>query len=286
MATFTYTAKRKIYSAPVLRWDFASDLEGWIGFNGATASWVSGSLIWTHDSGLDPRLQLTLFPESQRFQGAGATLIRAAVRLIAGTNPAWEGRAYYSTADHGYSNDHYKLIPAPADASAWNLLEWNMSALDAGGSDWVDNEVRSLRIDLSHNLVSVGNQWEFDWISVDETHVVGDTYAIETALANLDRERRVRKHEQRADSGASETWYVNADELHMVRTDWIMPADQAIWEEFLASVEGGEAFEFDPTGTIDNPVAPRQVVLVGDSIRPRRVGQTGRVYYDLVMREI
>lgn len=125
-----------------------------------------------------------------------------------------------------------------------------------------------------------------DDVTTVQMHAAGETYSLEFRLANLDAERRVRKYEQRADSGASETWYVSADDLHMIRTDWIMPGDQSLWEEFLASVEGGEVFTFDPYGTIDNPVAPRQVVLVGDSFRPRRVGQTGRVYYDLTLREI
>jgi hypothetical protein len=76
---------------------------------------------------------------------------------------AWEGRAYYSTPTHGASNSFVKTLPAPSDFDAWNELEWDMAALTAGGTDYLDNEIRNIRIDLVSDATSV---WEFDWVAI------------------------------------------------------------------------------------------------------------------------
>lgn len=285
MATFTYTAKRKLYDVPLRLWDFSTGTDLWFGGNGGTVSADSGILTFT--SGPTNSYINRTLAIAERFPGAEAFIVRARARRVFDAGGPWKGRVYYTTENHEVLNDHYANIPVPEDPEGWSVLQWDMrNPRPAVGNDWIESqEIRSIRIDLVGNGLG-GDVWEIDWISVNTTHEAGDVYAIGIPLASIDRDRRVRKYEQRADSGASETWYVSADDLHMIRTDWIMPADQALWDEFLASVEGGEVFEFDPYGTIDNPVAPRQVVLVGDSYRPRRVGQTGRVYYDLTLREI
>lgn len=146
---------------PLRFYDFQTDAEGWTA-TGASTLVSGGVLTWT-TSASNPMLSRSLVG-TERFDGADATLLRARVRRVSGTG-TWEGRAYYSTAGHGSSNSFYKDVAAPADPTAWTVLEWDMAALTAGGSDWIDNEITALRIDLVSNSGSV---WEFDWIGVGE----------------------------------------------------------------------------------------------------------------------
>lgn len=142
-------------------WGFDSAPDGWSA-TGAGLSPVGGVLIW-QPSAANATFGKT-FVTAERFDGARNTRVRARVRRTAGTG-AWEGALYYQTAGHTISSGFVKNIPAPADLAAWNVLEWDMTALTAGGTDWVSNEIRGLRIDLVSDATST---WEIDWVAVGE----------------------------------------------------------------------------------------------------------------------
>lgn len=147
--------------SPLLSWDFEGTLKGWTAGN-ATLTPVSGAVRWATTAS-NPYMALNI-PVQQRFGGSQATVVRMRARRISGSGP-WEGKCYYSTAGHGASDSFHKEIPAPADASAWNVFEWDMAALTAGGADWTSNQITALRIDLTS---AAGDTWDVDWIAVGD----------------------------------------------------------------------------------------------------------------------
>lgn len=150
--------------APLARWDFTSGLDSWTGSTVATvdATSVPGSVIWT-PTATNPYFSRNLAP-AERFIGSDAPRVRARIRRVSGTG-TWEGNMYYSTAGHNASGSYYKRADQPANPGAWNILEWDMSQLDAGGSDWLNNSITSLRIDLVSSN-SPASAWEIDWVAV------------------------------------------------------------------------------------------------------------------------
>lgn len=96
--------------------------------------------------------------------GANVPLIRARIRRTDDDpDTGWLGRCYYKTAGHSYSTSYYKDIPAPQAAEdEWFIVEWDMSVLNAGGSDYITNDITGIRIDFT-NLFS--ESWDIDWVS-------------------------------------------------------------------------------------------------------------------------
>lgn len=139
-------------------WDFLTSADGWVG-GGATVAASGGGITWV-TTAANPSLSIT-FPTPDRFLGADRDLIRARIRRSGGTG-TWEGRLFYSTTTHGNSGSFTKVIAAPADPDAWNVLEWDMSALTAGGTDWMVSTITGLRLDL---VSDAGSTWRIDWIA-------------------------------------------------------------------------------------------------------------------------
>lgn len=152
------------FKAPTHHFEFDSGVEGWTGSN-ATVSAASGLLTLTASAN-DPKLVRTFSPLEQ-FKGSLATKVFIRARRITGSG-AWEGNVYYTTAGHGHSSSFYKSIPAPADMNAWNTFEADMTALTAGGSDWVNSEITDIRIDFSNDAAT---NWQVESIAVG-----GETY--------------------------------------------------------------------------------------------------------------
>lgn len=167
------------------QWEFATTVEGWA-TSGATASVSAGALIWT-TTGANPYLQFT-FATTDRYLGSTSTKIRARIRRSSGSQ-AWEGKAYYTTSAHGAADTHHKVIAAPADLSKWTIVEWDMSALTAGGTDYTANEIRAIRLDL---VGTAGDTWQIDWISLGEKVVSPASLEIQNAEAAITAEAVAR----------------------------------------------------------------------------------------------
>lgn len=143
-------------------WAFGTSAEGWTGRPTTPATVASGGSLITTPTDNNSYIFIT-FPEGQRYLGADAPVIRARVRRVSGSS-VWQGRMYYgSVASPSASDSKRKDIPEPADPSAWNVLEWDMANLTAGGTDYLVNTIMFLRIDID---ASVGAVWEYDWIAV------------------------------------------------------------------------------------------------------------------------
>lgn len=152
---------------PYLRWDFGTSAEGFTA-NTATLTYdgTDGTLLWT-PTGSNPLLSKGI-PAASKFNGKDYTKVRARVKRVSGTGP-WEGNLYYGAAGpvatHGAVSTAYAKVAQPANPDDWNILEWDMTKLEAGGTDWLDNIIDMIRIDLVSSN-SPASSWKVDWVAI------------------------------------------------------------------------------------------------------------------------
>lgn len=161
--------------ATKLFWGFDTSTNGWTATNADLASAGGGTVTWT-PTATGPTLAPASFTAEQQFVGSVATKVRARVKRLSGTG-VWEGNCFYTTALHASTGLYVKTIPAPANPDVWNVLEWDMSALTAGGTDWVDSTILRIRLDLVTGN-SPASSWAIDWIAIGETSVTPLSVAI------------------------------------------------------------------------------------------------------------
>jgi hypothetical protein len=138
-----------------ISWNYDSTSESF-SVVGATLSWSNGS-IQVNSSGIDPQL----YTPALTLDGSKNYLIRMRVMRLAGSG--WDGKIYYTTGSHGLSESYKKTIADGTALNEWRILEWDMSSLTAGGTDWIGSTITQFRVDLGS---SSGDQFLIDWISV------------------------------------------------------------------------------------------------------------------------
>lgn len=160
-------------------WGFNTDKEGWTSAN-ADITEEDGYLL-LEETASDPRFNS---PSGLGVNGGTYHRVRARVKRIDGGNN-WDGRIFYSTSEHGFSASFVKDLPGDLGTSQgpplgeWLVLEWNMSELDVGGTDWVDNTISGLRLDL-------GGDVQVDWVAiVTPEHAMGDLTQLIAASLSL-----------------------------------------------------------------------------------------------------
>lgn len=152
--------------------DFTSGTNSFTAATGSTITASSG--IATYSTlGIVNSFFTRSHSVGEYYSGANAYIFQVRARRISGSG-VWEGRAYYTTAGHGHSNSFTKSISQPSDLTAWNILEWDMRSLTAGGTDYVDNTIRTIRIDLVSSGTDV---WEIDYVKITGTNPDEDTTA-------------------------------------------------------------------------------------------------------------
>jgi len=152
---------------PLKRWAFESDLEDWTGTNNLALSWESPGLIRAVVLGpsQNPVMYVPLSGPTG-VVGCNATLVRAKVRRVAGIGDL-DFRLYYGTTNHANrQSDYHKQAPLPVDPAEWNIVEWDMTALTAGGDDWIDSVITRFDIDLSQGPNSAGDEWEIQYVEL------------------------------------------------------------------------------------------------------------------------
>lgn len=145
----------------VLRYDFDTDgdAEGWTGVNCTLT--VENGVMRIVDDGSEAQHQV-ISPNLLYFPGVTYTHIRAKVRRVLGTG--FDGDVFYQTDGHGYDALYKKAIGNGLPTNGeWVVLEWDMSNLTAGGSDWLDNLIKRFRIDTGSTSAT---SCEIDWIEV------------------------------------------------------------------------------------------------------------------------
>jgi hypothetical protein len=133
---------------------FEDGVSGWLGANATLAS-EGGALVMTPSTS-DP----AIYYVGLNIPGKKYNTIR--VKTRARTTGSWEGAVYYTTSDHGFSTSYRKVISAPTQPLSWNVLEFDMTSLTSGGSDWINSTIH----DISLELFASTNVVEFDWIAL------------------------------------------------------------------------------------------------------------------------
>lgn len=137
-------------------WHFDSGtVEGWT-VAGATLNGAGGSLTVTSTTA-DPYI----ISPVMALPGALFTVVRLKITRKAGNG--WDGRFYNRTATHSWGN-YYKQVPNPNLAVGQStILDVDMAALTAGGTDWVDNTIIQLRMDFGASTADI---FDIDWIGI------------------------------------------------------------------------------------------------------------------------
>lgn len=145
-------------AAPAGQWQFDAGVEGWTATN-ATLTAAAGNVTVTATTA-DPVLTSPVIS----INGALYSRIKVKITRRAGAATDWDGALYYSTAGHGISSSYMARAANPVIAVGESaVVEWDMSKLTAGGSDWVASTVNRIRIDLG---ASAGGAFEIDWVVV------------------------------------------------------------------------------------------------------------------------
>lgn len=88
----------------------------------------------------------------------------------------WQGACFYSTSGHGFSGSFFKSFAQPA-TGVRTTISLDMSALTAGGTDYVNNTITQLRFDFFQDIGSVIRIYSIKVISsVRKLFTVPDDY--------------------------------------------------------------------------------------------------------------
>jgi predicted phage tail protein/uncharacterized coiled-coil protein SlyX len=141
-------------------WNFDGSLDSWFGQNAAVGIVAGTYMRVTSSSSTNP-----IFARGAlAIDGSLFNLVRMKITRRTNTTTDWIGAMYYATAGHGVSSSYYKIAANPnlaANQSA--IVEWDMSTLTAGGTDWTTSLINTIRFDLGKNTDSV---FDIDWVVV------------------------------------------------------------------------------------------------------------------------
>ncbi|WP_372030073.1 DUF1983 domain-containing protein [Pseudomonas kurunegalensis] len=142
-----------------LNYGFATAVEGWTGTR-CTLAVENGRLIVTNDDAGASYLNSPVVS----LKGRDHDRIRCRITRRAGSG--WNGQVTYVTANHASSSSYRKLIADPGlEVGQTMVLEWDMSQLTNGGSDWSDSTITRFYLWLSS---AAGDVFEIDWIAVGQ----------------------------------------------------------------------------------------------------------------------
>ena len=141
-------------------WYFDNNTSGWAASGAATLT-ANNGWVTLANTGLGGATSLTA-DISPGINGGQYSLLKVRVRRVSGTG--WAGNFYYKTASHGFSTGYYKHVADPVIAPGGDaIVEWDMTALTAGGQDWRNGTILNLKLELG---LSSADVFEVDWIAV------------------------------------------------------------------------------------------------------------------------
>lgn len=141
-------------------WYFDNNTSGWAATGAATITANNGWVTLTN-TGLGGAATLSA-DISPGINGGQYSLIKVRIRRLSGTG--WAGNLYYKTSGHGFSTSYYKAATNPALAVGGDaIVEWDMTALTAGGQDWRNGTIINLKLELG---LSAADSFEIDWIAI------------------------------------------------------------------------------------------------------------------------
>ncbi|EKT4480245.1 phage tail protein [Pseudomonas putida] len=167
--------------APGGYWQFDTGTEGWVAGNASVSA--SGGALRLTPTTSDPQLLSSTGTLTLTIPGAQYTKVRVGLTRRGGSASAWTGTLYYSTPSHGISSSYRASAPNPNIAVGQSaVVEWDMTNLAAGGTDWVDNTIRQLRFNFANALDAV---WDIDWIAVGRVGPSASSRALESLSSTV-----------------------------------------------------------------------------------------------------
>lgn len=108
--------------------------------------------------------------------GGKSQLIIIRYKYVSGTVPA--GLILYATSGHGFNGSYQKGFKWILDGE-WHIVVLDMSDLTAGGTDWIDNTITELRVDV----IDAGSSgiMDIDYIAIG-TRAYASMYNLDDAL--------------------------------------------------------------------------------------------------------
>ncbi|WP_374491572.1 phage tail protein [Brachymonas sp.] len=140
-------------------WYFDADTQGWWGGNNTGIAWNNGWVDVTAHNG-DPMFM----SPAVSISGAQYSVVKARIKRLAGSG--WDGYIYYATTTHGIDGGFCKQIPTCPVPNVGDtaIVEWDMSQLTAGGSDWVLSTITQIRMDFGND--NAADVFSVDWVAV------------------------------------------------------------------------------------------------------------------------
>ena len=167
--------------APGAYWQFDAGAEGWVSINANIAS-SGGSLRLTPTSN-DPQLLSSSGALSLNIPGAQYTKVRVGLTRRGGAATAWTGSLYYATVNHGISSNYRATAPNPNIVVGQSaVVEWDMTNLVAGGTNWIESQIGRLRFNFANDLDSV---WDVDWIAVGRVGPSASSRVVESLTSTV-----------------------------------------------------------------------------------------------------
>lgn len=111
-------------------------------------------------------------------------------------------------------------------------------------------------------------------------------YSIDFTPRRLERRVNVKRKRNISIGGSVETILQRREVFWELNSGRLLEADLPQWREFLASVEVGESFTFDPYGTLAAPDAPFACLLESENYAEDRIGVTRRYIVSLRFRRL
>lgn len=213
-------------------WEFTNSLDGWTGINATLTA--RPTYLEIKATTIDPVIESAIFTDGD-IDGRKHRYVVARLRRNSTTGipqSSWQGRCYYRTGLHAFSNDYFLRIPDPAPGvqDQWFIAIWDMWSLDAGGDDWKNTpNISRLRLDFANLANEV---FDVDWI---------------IAAAELSADYIAMWAHDLKESGVTVkvggSW---DDQVYDVLADFSPPSDKPFVREFTSAQYRWWSFECNP----------------------------------------
>jgi hypothetical protein len=150
-----------------LLYNFDTTAEGWTVNVSNTLTWVAagGGAIDVVDLNAAAVL-IARSPAGLTINGGMYSRVKALVTRLSGSGGTCS--CLYTTGGHAESASFIKTIPLPVALGAVGgaaVIDFDMENLTVGGTDWIDNTITRIRIDLG-NSVNVDDSFRIHWVAV------------------------------------------------------------------------------------------------------------------------
>ena len=188
----------------------------------------------------------------------------------------------------GYSKSGTDISAAASDDS-FNAASTNLSGLlddqwiqvagfaNAANNGWFQANGNSISTKISQDTSSsLVDEAAGPAVSiVGYVRGLGQSYSIDFALTAADRSVTVERNKQQPlGGGAPEITFYRRQKFYSVTTSLFTEAQMKQVREFLASVDDGSQFTFDPYGTSGSPDSPHPAMLDSDGYSEQRADPT------------